>query len=60
MPTDGPSIKGTILVVDDEPAVLRVLLTRLGLAGYHVVSAEDGEQALEVFHNESPIWWFLM
>ncbi len=54
MPTDGPSIKGTILVVDDEPAVLRVLLTRLGLAGYHVVSAEDGEQALEVFHNESP------
>ncbi|MEJ6827687.1 MAG: response regulator [Synechococcus sp. ArSW.bin.68] len=54
MPTDGPSIKGTILVVDDEPAVRRVLLMRLQLAGYNVVSAEDGEEALEKFHSESP------
>ena len=54
MPTDGPSAKGTILVVDDEPAVRRVLLMRLQLAGYNVVSAEDGEEALEVFHSESP------
>jgi DNA-binding response OmpR family regulator len=54
MPTNGPSIKGTILVVDDEPAVRRVLLMRLQLAGYNVVSAEDGEEALEKFHSESP------
>ena len=54
MPTDGPSIKGTILVVDDEPAVRRVLLMRLQLAGYNVVSTEDGEEALEKFHSESP------
>ncbi|NCG16145.1 MAG: response regulator [Synechococcales cyanobacterium H12SWP_bin.12] len=54
MPTDGPSVKGTILVVDDEPAVRRVLLMRLQLAGYNVVSAEDGEEALEKFHSESP------
>jgi DNA-binding response OmpR family regulator len=54
MPTDGPSAKGTILVVDDEPAVRRVLLMRLQLAGYTVVSAEDGEEALEKFHSESP------
>ncbi len=46
--------KASILVVDDEPAVLRVLVTRLQLAGYRVISAEDGEQALEVFHQESP------
>ena len=51
MPTDGPSVKGTILVVDDEPAVRRVLLMRLQLAGYNVVSAEDGEEALEKFHS---------
>ena len=43
-----------ILVVDDEPAVLKVLVTRLNLAGYKVLSAQDGEQALEVFHKESP------
>ncbi len=44
----------TILVVDDEPAVLKVLVTRLELSGYTVVSAQDGEQALDVFHKESP------
>ena len=43
-----------ILVVDDEPAVLKVLVTRLNLAGYKVLSAQDGEQALEVFHKEAP------
>ena len=46
--------KATILVVDDEPAVRRVLVMRLQLAGYRVICAEDGEQALEVFHSESP------
>jgi DNA-binding response OmpR family regulator len=42
------------LVVDDEPAVLKVLVTRLELSGYKVVSAKDGEEALDVFHKESP------
>ena len=48
------SAKATLLVVDDEPAVRRVLVMRLQLAGYRVVCAEDGEEALEVFHRESP------
>ena len=48
------SPKATILVVDDEAAVRRVLVMRLQLAGYRVVYAEDGEKALEMFHNESP------
>ena len=48
------SVKATLLVVDDEPAVRRVLVMRLQLAGYRVVCAEDGEEALEVFHRESP------
>ena len=46
--------KATILVVDDEAAVRRVLVMRLQLSGYRVICAEDGEQALEMFHNESP------
>lgn len=44
----------TILVVDDEAAVRRVLVMRLQLSGYRVLCAEDGEQALEMFHSESP------
>ena len=46
--------KATILVVDDEAAVRRVLVMRLQLSGYRVICAEDGEQALEQFHSESP------
>ena len=44
----------TLLVVDDEPAVRRVLSMRLQLSGYRVVCAEDGEQALELFASEQP------
>ncbi|MFN9917724.1 MAG: response regulator, partial [Pirellulaceae bacterium] len=50
----GSTPKPTLLVVDDEPAVRRVLVMRLQLAGYRVVCAEDGEQALELFHSEQP------
>ena len=46
--------RATLLVVDDEASVRRVLVMRLQLAGYRVVCAEDGEQALEMFHREQP------
>ena len=46
--------KAKILIVDDEPDVLSVLTNRLQLAGYQVCSATNGEEALEVFHRESP------
>ena len=36
--------KARILVVEDEPAVLKVLVTRLQLAGYQVYSATNGER----------------
>ncbi|MEI6360281.1 MAG: response regulator, partial [Synechococcus sp. ELA619] len=46
--------RATLLVVDDEAAVRRVLVMRLHLAGYRVICAEDGEQALALFHQEQP------
>ncbi|MGK7929618.1 MAG: response regulator, partial [Spirulina sp.] len=46
--------KGKILVVDDEPAVRRILTTRLTMAGYEVVTASDGEEALALFVRETP------
>ena len=49
-----PKPQPTLLVVDDEPAVRRVLSMRLQLAGYRVVCAEDGEEALEKFAAEQP------
>ncbi|MFP4135263.1 MAG: response regulator transcription factor RpaB [Halothece sp.] len=43
-----------ILVVDDEAAVRRILETRLSMVGYDVVTATDGEEALQVFAQEQP------
>jgi DNA-binding response OmpR family regulator len=43
-----------ILVVDDDPEILGMLDIRLGKRGYHVISAADGEQALEQARKEKP------
>jgi len=50
----GGDQRATLLVVDDEPAVRRVLAMRLQLAGYRVICAEDGEEALSLYHREQP------
>jgi len=46
--------KEKILVVDDEASIRRILETRLSMIGYEVVTAADGEEAIEVFHKENP------
>ena len=46
--------KERILVVDDEASIRRILETRLSMIGYDVVTASDGEEALDVFHNQDP------
>lgn len=43
-----------ILVVDDEPQLLRALRASLPAAGYEVVTAVDGEEALEKIKQEMP------
>ena len=43
-----------ILVVDDEPQILKVLQAYLEKEGYQVVSATDGRSALDVFTHETP------
>lgn len=48
------SHKERILVVDDEASIRRILETRLSMIGYEVVTAADGEEALEVFHETEP------
>ncbi|MEN9206283.1 MAG: response regulator transcription factor [Thermostichales cyanobacterium BF4_bins_65] len=46
--------KERILVVDDEASIRRILETRLSMIGYEVVTASDGEEALEVFRSQDP------
>jgi len=44
----------TILIVDDEPQIRRVMLTTLTSHGYSVVEAKSGEEALEQLRAERP------
>ncbi len=44
----------TVLVVDDEPQIRRVMRTTLSSNGYAVVEARSGEEALEVLRKENP------
>ena len=44
----------TILVVDDEPQIRRVLRASLSAEGYAIVEARDGQEALEKLRTERP------
>src|SRR5438876_1175701 len=44
----------TILLVDDEDAVQKLLTYPLEREGFRVVSARDGEEALDRFGEENP------
>ncbi len=46
--------KQRVLVVDDEASIRRILETRLKMVGYEVVTAEDGEEAVEVYNKTAP------
>ena len=43
-----------LLLIDDEPDILRVLSRSLRADGYEVLTAESGEEALAVFQKERP------
>jgi DNA-binding response OmpR family regulator len=47
-------VKGKILVVEDDPSILRGLQLNLGMEGYAVRSAMDGETGLALAQTERP------
>ena len=47
-------MKGKILVVEDDPSILRGLQLNLGMEGYTVRSAMDGEAGLALARSERP------
>jgi two-component system KDP operon response regulator KdpE len=51
---EGASKKPLVLVVDDEPQILRVMRAGLPARGYEVKTASDGEAALEEIRKEMP------
>jgi DNA-binding response OmpR family regulator len=47
-------IKAKVLVVDDELGILKILGIKLKISGYEVISAMDGEQALDLVESTKP------
>jgi CheY-like chemotaxis protein len=46
--------RGPLLVVEDIPNVLELLEVTLRFQGYEVISAHNGEEALEILESEKP------
>ncbi len=47
--------QGYLLVVDDIPDILKLLDATLKFKGYNVVTARDGQEALEAIQKERPV-----
>lgn len=43
-----------VLVVDDEPDLLKIAVFRLKKAGYKILTAINGQQALDAIRNDPP------
>ena len=43
-----------VLVVDDEPHIVRLVSFALANHGFEVIDASDGEQAIELARQERP------
>jgi PAS domain S-box-containing protein len=48
---DTSSLPGIVLIVDDEDDVRQICSAMVGLIGYRTLTAEDGQEAVEVFRN---------
>src|SRR5688572_10010464 len=55
--TDSPR---TVLVVDDEPYIGRIIQLKLESGPYRVVLVQDGKSALDRLHSEDPVHLILL
>ena len=49
-----------VLIADDEPDILEILKYNLSNEGYDVVTAKDGDEALEKQDGPNPTWSYSM
>jgi CheY-like chemotaxis protein len=56
MPDEPNNNSKTVLVVDDEPEIRKLVSAMVGQFGYHVLTADSGEHALKLYQNhKAPI-----
>lgn len=46
--------QGYLLIVEDDPDILKLLDTTLRFRGYRVITARNGKEGLDAVHNERP------
>lgn len=46
--------KKKVLIVDDEPGIIKILGIKLRVSGYEVITAHNGEIALELVDSDNP------
>lgn len=49
-----PAVGLTVLIVDDDPDIVRLLAMSLRPEGFRLLTAHDGETALQIVHAERP------
>ena len=47
--------QGYLLIVEDDPDILKLLETTLKFSGYRVITARNGNEALDVVRQEHPV-----
>jgi len=55
LPRNGGSRLGTVLVIDDDPAMRTLMERILGKEGFRVITAPDGPTGLELARREQPV-----
>ncbi len=45
-------MKATILIIEDDPAIIKLIASNLSVAGYAITCATDGKQALEAVESQ--------
>jgi two-component system, cell cycle sensor histidine kinase and response regulator CckA len=48
-----PTVKKTVLVVDDEPEIRKLVGAMMAQSGYAVLTADSGEHALKLYRNQA-------
>lgn len=43
-----------LLIIDDEPDILKIITLSFGKEGYQIITAVDGEEGMEKFYREKP------
>ena len=47
--------KHTVMIIDDEIAILRLISRMIAAAGYNTIQTQDGHEALHILENSTPI-----